>query len=451
MTPWLRRQRALADYTLASLARRKGKNIALVAVYALVVFVLGPSERGPGAAELVPRDAGIPSLAVLPFANLGGDAREQYFIDGLSEDLITGLSKLSGLRVIARNSAFAFTGGDADPREAAEQLGVRYVLQGSIRRSADRLRITAKLVDARSGVHLWAEHFDGGVSDLFAFQDTVAGRTAEALSVKLTEDERSGLAARPTTSVAAYDDYLRGRMFYGGRTQRENDIARAMYRRAIEKDPGFALAYAALALTYIDDARSVSDDADDASAQKAIDMAKRAVALDETLPQAHFALGFVYLYGQARHEAAIVEARRALELNPNYADAYALLSSAYLFAGELEKTIELDREAMRINPASSLIYYIHLGRRQYLEGRYQEAVETFLSAAAKDYAYLPSHVWLAATYAQLGDLDEAQWSADQVRTLDPDFTIDAWMDRRPYKIPGHRARLIEGLEAAGLD
>jgi tetratricopeptide (TPR) repeat protein len=180
-------------------------------------------------------------------------------------------------------------------------------------------------------------------------------------------------------------------------------------------------------------------------------MAQRAVALDENLPQAHFALGFVRLYGQARHEAAIAEARRAIQLDPNYADAYHLLSSAYLFAGELDKTIELDREAMRINPASSLIYHIHLGRRHYLEGRYREALDTFVIAAAKNYNYLPTHVWLAATYAQLGDLEEAEWSADQVRTLDRAFSTDEWMRRRPYTNPEHRALLIRGLKAAGLD
>jgi len=418
---------------------------------AISVTVLVRQRQAPESDALVPRGSDIPSLVVLPFSNLGGDRDQQYFIDGLTEDLITGLSKLSGLRVIARNSAFAFAGTETPPREAAEQLGVRYVLQGSMRRSGDRLRVTARLVDTDTGTHLWAEQFDGGVGDLFAFQDRVAEQTAAALSVTLTESERRGLAAQPTTSFAAYEDYLRGRMIYGTLTKQENNLARAMYRHAIDKDPRFALAYAGLALSYIDDARSGWDEDDGTSADQAMEMAKKAVDLDGTLPQAHFALGFVYLYGQARHQEAIAEARRAIQLDPNYADAYALLSSAYFFAGELDRTIDLDQEAMRINPASSFIYHIHLGRRQYLEGRYHEALETLLSAAAKNYNYLPTHVWLAATYAKLGDLEEAEWSADQVRTLDPSFSVEDWMRRRPYKNPEHRRLLVSGLQAAGLD
>lgn len=428
-----------------------GIGLLAALLVAISVTVLVRHRQAPESDALVPRGADIPSLAVLPFSNLGVDRDQQYFIDGLTEDLITGLSKLSGLRVIARNSAFAFAGTDTLAREAAEQLGVRYVLQGSMRRSGDRLRVTARLVDTDTGAHLWAEQFEGGVGDLFAFQDRVAEQTAAALSVTLTESERQGLAAQPTTSFAAYEDYLRGRMIYGTLTKQENNLARAMFRHAIEKDPNFALAYAGLALSYIDDARSGWDQNDGPSAEKAMEMARQAVTLDETLPQAHFALGFVYLYGQARHEDAIAEAQRAIRLDPNYADAYALLSSAYFFAGALDKTIDLDQEAMRINPASSFIYHIHLGRRQYLEGHYHEALETLLSAAAKNYNYLPTHVWLAATYAKLGDLEEAEWSADQVRTLDPNFSIENWMRRRPYKDPEHRRLLVSGLQAAGLD
>ena len=163
-----------------------------------------------------------------------------------------------------------------------------------------------------------------------------------------------------------------------------------------------------------------------------------------------FAVGYVDLYGLGNHDAAIAEARRTLELNPNYADAYARLSSAYFFAGEFDETFDLDQEAIRLNPASSFLYYVHLGRRDYLEGRYQEALDIFLTAAAKDYNYLPTHVWLAATYAKLGDLDSATWSADQVRTLDPGFSAEEWVRRWPFKKPEHRARLMVGLKAAGL-
>jgi TolB-like protein/DNA-binding winged helix-turn-helix (wHTH) protein/Tfp pilus assembly protein PilF len=425
--------------------------LPLALLLAIGVALLNRQEPVQAPVPLVPRTADLPSLAVLPFANLGRNPDEQYFIDGLTEDLIANLSKIAGLRVIARSSAFAFAGGDADPREAAEQLGVRYVLQGSLRRSGERLRVTAKLVDTASSAHLWAEEFDGGAQDLFALQDQVAEGTAKALSLKLTEDERRGLAARPTTHFEAYDDFLRGRMIYSSLSHRENEQARALYRRAIEKDPRFALAYAGLAQTYIDDFRGGGNKDKAGTATEARRLAERAVALDERLPQAHFAVGYVDLYGLGDHEAAIARAHRALELNPNFADAYALLSSAYFFGGELDKVFELDQEAMRLNPAASFLYHVHLGRRDYLEGRYQEALDTFLIAAAKDANYLPTHVWLAATYAKLGDRDSAEWSAEQVRTLEPGFSVEEWVGRWPFKKPEHRALLISGLEAAGLD
>ena len=217
-----------------------------------------------------------------------------------------------------------------------------------------------------------------------------------------------------------------------------------------ERTPGFALAYAGLALTYIDEFRSRAGASREAAALKAIEYAEQAAALDDTLPQAHFAVGYVRLYGQADHEGAILEAKRALAENPNYADAYALLSSAYFFAGELGKTLELDREAMRLNPAASFVYDMHLGRKYFLEGRFRKALDFFLMGAAKDYNYVPTQVWLAATYAKMGDLDEATWAAEQVRILMPEFTIDDWMQFRPYKKPEHREALVEGLKLAGL-
>jgi TolB-like protein/DNA-binding winged helix-turn-helix (wHTH) protein len=421
---------------------------AALVVLAAAAALWFPAGRAPE--PMIPRAADLPSLAVLPFANLSEDTGHRYLSDGVTEDLITGLSRISGLRVIAPNSAFAFAGDDVDPRRAATRLGVRYVLQGSLRRSGEKLRVTAKLIDTDSGVLLWADQFDGGTADLFALQDRVAAGTVTALRVTLTADERKRLAARPTTSVAAYDLYLRGRVGYGNLTERERALARATYRRALEQEPGFALAYAGLALTYLDDFRQGSGPDSEVAATEALRMAEHAVVLDETLPRAHFALGFVYLYGRAQHEWAIAEAKRALALDPNYADAYVLLSSAYFFIGDLDKTEALDREALRLSPTASFVLDIHRGRRLYLKERYREALEAFLAGAAKDPNFVPSHVWLAATYAKHGQQGEAEWAADQIRTLVPGFAIDTWLQRWPYKIAEHREKLVGGLKAAGL-
>jgi adenylate cyclase len=425
----------------------------VIALALLLVYAVRQSNGPLGPVD----DAGIglerqdkPAIAVLPFTNLSDDKDQQYFSDGMTEDIIAGLSKLSGLRVTARNSAFAFAGNEAEPEQVAELLGVRYLLQGSVRRSGQRIRVTARLIDAESGMHLWADHFDGDLQDLFTLQDQVAEQTAMALLVSLTAQERERLAVRPVTNYAAYDFYLRGRVIYGSLSRQENALARRMYQRALEQDPRFALAYTGLALTYIDDFRSGWDRQRRQLSAKALKLAQKAVSLDASLPQAHFVLGFVYLYGHADHDRAVEKAKEAIRLDPNYADAYALLSSAYFFAGQPDKTLELDRQAIRLNPASSFIYQIHLGRSYYFQGRYQDALKAFMIAASKNYDYLPNHLWLAATYARLGDVDEAQWEKEQVMTLDPTFDLARWLATRPYKHASQRNRLREGLEAAGL-
>lgn len=426
-------------------------------VFTLVLLVIAANTLFQQPAEapqpniVVPRTLDIPTLVVFPFADLSQNVEQRYLTAGVTEDVIANLSRLSGLRVIARNSAFSFGEIDIDPREAAAQLGVRYVLQGSVRSAGEQLRIIAKLIDTESGTHLWAKQFDGEKQEIFALQDRVAEQTATALAVELTEEEKRGLRVQPTTNSGAYEFYLRGRVIPGSLSERESDLARRMYRRAIEEDPNFALAYAGLAFTYIDDFRNSRGRDSEQYAAEAAKLAQQAVALDRELPQAHFAVGFVALYGRAEHERAIEAAKQALALDPNYADAYALLSSAYFFSGNLDKTLELDREAMRLNPASSFVYDNHIGRRYYLEGRYQDALDYFKVAAAKNYNFVPTHVWLAATYAKLGDLDEAEWAADQIRTLEPDFSIAEWMRRRPYKNPEHRDHLVMGLRLAGLE
>jgi TolB-like protein/DNA-binding winged helix-turn-helix (wHTH) protein len=424
--------------------------LALASAATWVVWTQPARPAGERSLEaFFPRTAELPSLVVLPFSNLSDDPEQHHLSDGVTEDLITGLSRIAGLRVIARSSAFAFPTADIDPRKAAAELGVRYVLQGSLRKSGQKLRVTAKLIDAGSGAHLWAEHFDGGTEDLFALQDRVAEGAVTALAVTLTEGERQQLTRRPMTSFAAYDLYLRGRAFRG-MTLRESELARAIYRRALQEDPRFAPAYIGLAVTYIDDILRGREDDIESTAKEALRFAEQAVALDETLSRAHFALGYVHLYGGADHARAIAEARRALALAPNNNDAYALLSSAYFFAGELDKTEDLDREARRLSPASSFVFDVHRGRKLYLTGHYPEALEVFLLGATKDPTFVPTQVWLAATYAKLGQLDDAQWAADQVRALVPGFTIDGWLRRWPYRNAEHRSKLVEGLKAAGL-
>ena len=391
-----------------------------------------------------------PAIAVLPFSNMSDDPAQAYFSDGITEDLITDLSRLSGLTVIARNSVFSFKGSMPEPQEVARHLGARYLLQGSVRRVANQVRINVTFIDAESGLNIWAERFDGTLEDIFSLQDQVLAKVVSELEVKLTTQEKATLKKTKAANVEALQEFFWGRVTYGSVSKQENEAARKRYRRAIELDPNFAEAYAALSLTYLDDWRRRWGASREEAIEKATDLAQQAIRIDPNVPQAHFALGYIYLYVHKGHERAIEEAKKTLELDPNYADGYALLSSAYFFSGYPEKALPLDRKAMRLNPTSSFLYYVHLGRSYYFQKHYQEAIEAFQSAEERNHNYIANHLWMAATYAQLDQPDDAAWEVDQIFTLDPEFDLNHWMDTRPLKKSEHRQHLLDGLHKAGL-
>ncbi len=409
-------------------------------------------QRGPEPDDiaLLTQHAEPPSIAVLPFRNLSDDPTQDYFSDGITEDLITDLSRLSGLTVIARNSVFSFKGSMPEPQEVAHHLGARYLLQGSVRRIANQVRINVTFIDAETGLNIWAERFDGTLEDVFSLQDQVLTKVVGELQLKLTTQEQANLKKTKAANVEALEEYFWGRAIYGSVSKQENEAARKRYRRAIELDPNFAEAYAALSLTYLDDWRRRWGASREESINQAIDLAQQAIRIDPNVPQAHFALGYIYLYVHKGHERAIAEAKKTLALDPNYADGLALLSSAYFFSGYPEKALPLDRKAMRLNPASSFMYHVHLGRSYYFQKHYQQALEAFQNAEQKNHNYITNHLWMAATYAQLNQLDEAAWEVDQIMTLDPEFDLSHWMETRPLKKSEHRQHLLAGLHKAGI-
>ena len=393
---------------------------------------------------------GTPSIAVLPFSNQSDDPAQTYFSDGITEDMITDLSRLSGLTVIARNSVFSFRGTTPEPQEVFKHLGSRYLLQGSVRRAKNRVRINVTLIDAENGVNIWAERFDGSLEDVFSLQDKVVAKVVNELEVKLTAREQATLKKTKAANIEALEEFFWGRATYGSVSKQENEAARKRYRRAIELDPNFAEAYAALALTYLDDWRRRWGISREAAISRAIELAQKAIEIDPNVPQAHFALGYIYLYVHKGHDRAIEEAKKVLALDPNYADGYALLSSAYFFSGYPEKALPLDRKAMRLNPTSSFLYLVHLGRSYYFQEQYEKAIEAFQSANERNSNYVTNHLWMAATYAQLDRPDDAAWEVDQILTLEPGFSLSHWLDTRPLKKSEHRQHLLEGLHKAGI-
>jgi adenylate cyclase len=344
---------------------------AAVVVLASLVVAWFTLDRAPP--DTVP--APSVSIAVLPFANLSGDPDFEYFSDGITEDIITDLSKVSNLLVIARNSAFAYKNQPLSLKSVAEALRVRYVLEGSVRRSGDDIRINAKLIDAETGSHLWVERYDRHIQDIFAVQDDVTRNIVTSLALTLTDEEKKRVARRYTHSIEAYDLFLRGQSFYVRSTQEDNARARELYLRAIGIDPAFARAHAAVALTHTEDFRHGWGADPAKSIRQAVTRARQAVALDDSIPQTLWALGYVYVSNMQNDEGAAA-AERAIALDQNNADALTTLAYARVYQDRPHDAIALVRKAMRINPHYPSQYPSILGRAYYHLGQYEQAAET---------------------------------------------------------------------------
>ena len=389
-----------------------------------------------------------PSIAVLPFDNLSGDPEQDYFSDGITEDLIVDLSKISGLFVIARNSVFVYKGKPVKIAEVGRDLGVRYVLEGSVRRADNKIRITAQLVDASTEGHLWAQRYDRDLKEIFSLQDDVTQRIVAALAVKVTEDEQKRLLRRYTDNMEAYDYYLRGLEYFSKLTKETNILARQMLQRAIDLDPQFAAAYALLGLAHSQEwTQGWSQDPQ--PLEHAFELAQKAIALDETLPLGYVILGEVYLH-KKKHEKAIAAQQKAIALSPNDADGIGGLGGILTWAGRPEETIGLAKKAMRLNPMYPTEYLWNLGHAYYLMGRIEEAVETLNRARDRSSEYIPVIAYLAASYAELGRMEKARTQATQFNRLSPRTSINAWRHRLPYKDKKVADRLISSCRKAGM-
>ncbi|MDH4010770.1 MAG: tetratricopeptide repeat protein, partial [Desulfobacterales bacterium] len=389
-----------------------------------------------------------PSIAVLPFENISGDPEQEYFSDGITEDLITDLSKISGLFVIARNSVFIYKGRTIKIAEVGRELGVRHVLEGSVRKANGRVRITAQLVDATTQGHLWAERYDRDLKDIFALQDEVTQKIVAALAVKLTEDEQERLVRKYTENMEAYDSFLQGMELIHHHTKEANVQARQMYKRAIDLDPKFAAAYALLGLTYSQE-WSHGWSQNPQALERAFELAQAAIALDNSLPFGHAILGEIYLW-KKHYEKAVAEQEKAIALSPSDADLISGLGGILNWAGRPEEAIELVKKAMRLNPMYQTEYLWNLGHAYFLRGRYGEAIETLKRARDRNPKYLPVHVYLSASYINQGQQKEARAEAAEASMLSPQTSMEAWKQRLPYKNQAVLERLIDSLRKAGF-
>ncbi len=404
-------------------------------------------EAGPGLAAIEIPDR--PSIAVLPFDNMSDDPEQEYFSDGITEDLITDLSRISGLLVIARNSVFRYKGVAVKMQDVSRDLGVRYVLEGSVRRVGDRIRITAQLIDATTGYHIWAERYDRKLDDVFAVQDEVAKKIVATLEVKLSERERNSLSGGYTNSIAAYDVFLRGVELFHHFVKEDNQAARALFHRAIELDPNYARAYANLAWTYQRDFADGWAEDPELSLRKARELARRALELDESLPPVHWIMGDILLF-QRDHEKAAAEVEKVLALDPNYADGYILAARVLSYSGKPKEAVKAIRQAMRLNPYYPQQYLFNLGIAYFTMRDYEKAIAALKQGLERNAAAQRPRMWLAASYAQAGRVEEAQWEASELLLQDPGLSLD-WIGKVvPYRDPRDLNRFIDALKAAGL-
>ena len=390
-----------------------------------------------------------PSIAVLPFSNMAADQDQDFLADGIVEDVITMLSHVSSLLVVARNSSFAFKGKSVDIREVGRELGVRYVLEGSVRRSGDRLRVTAQLIDASNGTHIWAERYDRTIRDVFAIQDDLTKEIVTALRIKLTDGEQASLWLHSTDNFEAWSLATRGADFIWRGTAADMAQARAFLERAVECDPHYAKATAMIALTYYFDVRFNYDPSADEAVRKHAEYTERALQLDPDDPYAVLMRSAVRIF-EGRFAEALADVRFALAQSPG--DAYCWVRYARIL-NNVEQPIEAEqaiKHAMRLNPFYPIYYEAILGDALLRQGRHEEAIAVFDHVLRRQPQYHPAYVYLASAYCSLSRSLDAGAAVAELLKIDPQFTLKSAKKFFLSSDEGAQRRFLASLHAAGL-
>jgi adenylate cyclase len=424
------------------------KNIARpVRVYRIE---LGPKPTSVSEAPrptLAPPD--IPSIAVLAFNNMSGDPEQEYFSDGISEDIITDLSKLSELRVIARNSTFTYKGKAVDVKQVGRDLGVRYVLEGSVRKAGNRVRVTGQLIDAASGEHVWADRFDRDLTDIFAVQDELTREIIAALKVKLTPEKKERLVRKNTIDEEAYDLFLRGRERAWLSTRSGNVEARSLLGRAVAINPDFAAAHAFIGFTHVNDYINGWAEVPEQSLRIGLEIAERAVQLDEAEPQAHYVLAAALGFNR-QIDRGLAEARRSVALAPSFAPGHHTLARILTLSGDPAAAINTLDAYMRLDPLYPDMALHFLAEARFSLGQFAEAVTALKQRLGRSPDSTASLVLLASCYGHLGRIDEARAAWAQAMKISPDFSIERQRRVLPYSNPDDFERRVEGLRKADL-
>jgi TolB-like protein len=392
-----------------------------------------------------------PSIAVLPFDNLSGDPDQEYFAEGIADDIITALSRFRMFFVIARHSSFAYKGGALDVKQVARELGVRYVLEGSVRKAAGRLRITTQLVDAVDDHTVWAERYDREIEDIFAVQDEITQNIILSVAPEFLTAEMQRAQRKDTRNLDAWDYLMRAHWYFSRFTKEDNAEAQRLLRKAIELDPGSSMGFSDLAFSRLLDAYLAWGESPALCVMEAAQAAQKAVGIDERDAVAYVALGIVDLFS-LRHDDAIAKLERAIELNPNLSAAYGGLGMALTFAGQSKAAAKQIQEAFRLSPHSPLdvLWFVHLGVAAFVAGDYEAAVEWGRKTIQESSEFPGGHRVLAASCAQLDRIEEARAALGEVLRRLPDATISGLRIQLPFKNPADLERYMDGLRKAGL-
>jgi adenylate cyclase len=424
--------------------------VSAVLVLGLAAVAIWKFYLHPSPSETKPKLPDKPSIAVLPFDNMSDDPQQEYFSDGLTEDIITGLSKIPRLFVIARNSSFTYKGKAVKVQQVGRDLGVQYVLEGSVRKAGGRIRITAQLIDAGTGHHLWAERYDRDLKDIFALQDEITEQILTSMEVNLTTGQQARLWRKGTTNRKAYEKVLKAHEYYGRMTREDNAQARQVYREAMALDPEYAVPLVGLSYTYWMDVINGWSRSPRKSMKQAAALAQKALDLDDSLADTHVLLGNIYLM-KGRYQEAMDAGEKALILEPNGADVNALLGLMLRYLGRPEEAISVLEKAIRLNPIPPAWYLYNMGDAYRLAGLHDKAIESFKKALKQNPDHFLAKVYLAATYGETGREEEGRRVADEVIRINPKFSVELYAKRLPYKKRDDIKQIIEGLHKAGLE
>jgi adenylate cyclase len=428
--------------------------VLLVAVGAVALWRFAFSPAGPAAEKASKPQMALPlpdkpSIAVLPFNNLSGDPAQEYFSDGITEEIITALSKVPKFFVVARNSTFTYKAKPVKVQQVGQELGVRYVLEGSVQKAGDRIRINAQLIDARTGNHLWAERYDRNLQDLFAVQDELTKKIITAMQVKLTEGEQVRAAARRTNNLEAYLKYLQARDLLNRGNTQSIALAEQLAEEAITLDPRYSSAYYILGRTALSHYWAKTGKSPQDSLEKSIELLQKAITLDNTNAEAHSVLGWIFSI-RGQHDKAVAEGEKAVALDPNSAEAHMYFGKILTFADRDKESIAELQTAIRLNPIPPTIYLYSLGISYILTGQYDEAIAWCEKAVRQEPNSWTARLFLTAAYSLAGRDEKARIEAAEVLRINPKFSLENFAQSVTYKDKADKELLFGALRKAGL-